>query len=441
MKNGRRRVRKGRLVVLALVIFAIIGAGVFCYVKPMIEEYYRVGFVVDKEDSSKVMYRNEQHEYVYGLQTIDGKQYYFDEKTGYMSKGLKEINGSKYMFNDEGVMVTNQFEHIKDKDSEHVSYFDHEGKMVKGLQTIQDKQYFFNEDGSLVTNQYKRLKIDETEQISYFDEEGKMVTGRKDIDGQDRFFDDNGKLSIDTEYLQTGIQNILNSYRGDISIYFKDLTSNESFVMNDHTYYPCCMIKVPSLITIYNCIRDGIITKTPQIEHWIDLMIRISDNTAFNNLMCAIGGGNGVKGVNMVTQTAHEIGMHDTDAKHGLKPGENYFSAGGANKSCAKDLGLAFEKIYRHEVATPELCDEMIEILKTCDDYEELQNGLPSDVAFAHKTGCAYALYHDGGIVYLDGREYILVCFSDNARYTVMMPEVSKFVYEYQANFMPSEIF
>lgn len=441
MKRGRHRVRKSRLIILILAILAILGAGAFYYVKPMVEEYYRVGFVESKEDSSQMQYRNENHEYVYGLQQIDGKQYYFDETTGFMYKGFKEINGSKYMFNDEGIMVKDQFEHIKNQDAEKVSYFDHEGKMVTGLQTIQENRYFFQEDGSLVTNQFKRLTIDEKEQISYFDEEGKMVTGKRTIDGTERYFDENGNLSVDTEYLQNGIQDILNKYRGDISIYFKDLTSNQNFVMNDHTYYPCCMIKVPSLITIYNCIRDGIITKTPQIERWVDLLIRISDNTAFNNLMCAIGGGNGVKGVNMVTQTAHELGMNDTYAKHGLKPGENYFSAGGANQSCAKDLGLAFEKIYRHEVATPELCDEMIEILKTCDDYEELQNGLPSDVEFAHKTGCAYALYHDGGIVYLNGREYILVCFSDNARYTVMMPEVSKFVYEYQANFMPSEIY
>lgn len=441
MKRGRHRVRKSRLIILILAILSILGAGAFYYVKPMVEEYYRVGFVTSKEDSSQIMYHNENHEYVYGLQQIEGKQYYFDETTGFMYKGIKEINGSKYMFDDDGVMVKDQFEHIKNQDAEQVSYFDHEGKMVTGLQMIQENRYFFQEDGSLVTNQFKRLTIDEKEQISYFDEEGKMVTGKRTIDGTERYFDENGNLSVDTEYLQNGIQDILNKYRGDISIYFKDLTSNQNFVMNDHTYYPCCMIKVPSLITIYNCIRDGIITKTPQIEHWVDLLIRISDNTAFNNLMCAIGGGNGVKGVNMVTQTAHELGMNDTYAKHGLKPGENYFSAGGANQSCAKDLGLAFEKIYKHEVATPELCDEMIEILKTCDDYEELQNGLPSDVEFAHKTGCAYALYHDGGIVYLNGREYILVCFSDNARYTVMMPEVSKFVYEYQANFMPNEIY
>ncbi len=440
MKKRKRRVHKGRLIILSLLILTIIGGCAFWYVKPIIEEYYRVGFVSNKEEPSQIMYKNDNHEYVYGLQKIEGNYYYFDETTGFMKIGIQEINGSQYLFHEDGTMVMNQFEQVKNHDVEQTSYFDQEGKMVHGLQRIQNHQYFFNEDGALVTNQFKRLKINDQEQISYFDEEGKMVTGRHNIDGMDRFFDDNGKLSIDTEYLQSGIQNILDSYRGDISIYFKDLTSNESFVINDHTYYPCCMIKVPSLITIYNCIRDGIIIKTPQIEHWIDLMIRISDNTAFNNLMCAIGEGNGVKGVNMVTQTAHDMGMLDTEAKHGLKPGENYFSAGGANKACAKDLGLAFEKIYRHEVATPELCDEMIEILKTCDDYEELQNGLPSDVAFAHKTGCAYALYHDGGIVYLDGREYILVCFSDNARYTVMMPEVSKFVYEYQANFMPSKI-
>ena len=439
MKKHRTLVKV--LIVLLVVLVTGGSIGYFCYLKPKIDEYNFVGFVQDKDDPTKKLYHNENHEYEHGLKEIDGKQYYFDEDTGFMLKGIYDINGSKYMFNDEGVMVKDSLEHININGIEQLSYFDEEGKMVKGLQEINGERYFFDEDGAAVTKQFKRIIVDDREQISYFDEEGKITKGRKNIDGVDRYFDEYGNLSIDTEYLQQGIQSILDQYHGDISIYFKDLTSNESFVMNDHTYYPCCMIKVPSLITIYNCIRDGSITKTPQVEHWIDLMIRISDNTAFNSLMTLIGGGDGTKGVAMVTQTARDIGMENTQARHGLKPGENYFSAGGANQSCAKDLGIAFEKIYRHEVANDELCEEMIEILKTCDDYEELQNGLPSDIDFAHKTGCAYALYHDGGIVYLNGREYILVCFSDQARYTVMMPEVSKFVYEYQANFMPSNIF
>ena len=49
------------------------------------------------------------------------------------------------------------------------------------------------------------------------------------------------------------------------------------------------------------------------------------------------------------------------------------------------------------------------------------------------KTGCADTYYHDGGIVYLPGRDYILVVFSKDVNvYTSLMYEISSCVFEYQ---------
>lgn len=412
MKKRKMKVWVKILIVgMILCVIACIPGYIFI-AKPILAEYNRTGFIPDQEDPTKIMYKNENREYVYGAQIIEGKHYYFDPTSGYMQTGFVKEEQDTYYYDTEGVMVT-------------------------GMHDIEGNTYLFGDDGIMKTNMYQKIDKDGQSQISYFDQDGKMLKGKQVIDGQEKLFDDSGKLIPDMAYIQNGIQEILNHYRGDISIYFKDLNTGNSFTINDHTFYPCCMIKVPSLITVYNCIRDGKIQKTDQVARWIDLMIRISDNTSFNSLMQLIGGGDGVKGVQLVTQTAKEMGLENTEVHHGLKPGENYFTEGGSNKSCPKDIALAFEKIYNHEVATPELCDEMIEILKTCDDYEELQAGLPEGLPFAHKTGCAYELYHDGGIVYLDGNPYIIVCFSDKAWYTKMMSDVSKFVYEYQSTLYP----
>lgn len=435
--HNKKKLKKG--VKFFLVILVLMIPAGFCgyefYLKGKIEEWTRVGFMPDPNDSSKTIYKDENREIVYGPQVIDGKNYYFEEETGWMVTGTHQEKDGIRFYGEDGAMVTGFNDQ---EDGKH--YYDENGVMVTGIRSIENEPYLFNDNGIMQTNCYKRGADGDESHVSYFDENGHIVKGRRNIDGTDRYFDDNGNLAVDIEYLQNGVQEVLNQWSGDISFYFKDIRSGQSFTINDHTYYPCCMIKVPSLITIYNAIADGTIQKTDQVAHWIDLMIRISDNTAFNNLMILLGGGSGPAGVNKVTETAHALGMSDTYARHGLQPGENYFAAGGINKSSPKDLGVAFEKIYNHEVATPELCDEMIEILKTCDDFEELQAGLPEGTPFAHKTGCAEAIYNDGGIVYGPTGDYIIVCFSNNAKYIPMMTAVSKYVYEYEASLIPEGV-
>lgn len=92
------------------------------------------------------------------------------------------------------------------------------------------------------------------------------------------------------------------------------------------------------------------------------------------------------------------------------------------------------EKLYRGEIISKERSGQMIELLKRCNDAEQIQAGLPANVPYAHKTGEAYALFHDGGIVYTDNGDYILVMFSDGVNYKAMMSEVSAYIYNFTMN-------
>lgn len=440
MKNNKHKKKLKKEVKVFLVILIAIAStftmAYHFYLGPMLKEMNRVGFIQDKENPTEVIYKNKNHEIVYGPKKIKGKHYYFDEKTGHMKKGpIKQKDGIHY-YGEDGAMVTG---FVNQEDGKHY-YQPKTGIMLTGVQKIDGEKYVFEDNGIMKTNSFCRGMDGNEKHVSYLDENGHQVKGRRNIDGVDRYFDENGNIAVDTEQLQQGVQQVLNNWSGDISFYFKDLQSNQSFSINDHTFYPCCMIKVPSLITIFNAIAEGRITRSEQVNHWIDLMIRISDNTSFNNLMAVLGGGNPAKGVAEVTQTAHDLGMNDTYARHGLEPGENTFSTNGKNQSSPHDLGIAFEKIYRHEVATPELCDEMIEILKSCDDHDELEAGLPAGTPFANKTGCADALYHDGGIVYGPTNDYIIVCFSNGASYMKMMSAVSEYVYNYMDQLIPEGV-
>ena len=108
-------------------------------------------------------------------------------------------------------------------------YYDENGKQVIGLQTIDSDQYYFADDGRMKTSCFQSIASD----LYYFDEDGKMVTGKTTIHGISYIFDENGKLQLDIASLQTQIQSILSTYPGNNAVYFKDLDTEDSFLIND----------------------------------------------------------------------------------------------------------------------------------------------------------------------------------------------------------------
>lgn len=357
--------------------------------------------------SSTMVYVNEDGELAHGMQKIGKDYYYFSKETGFMKKGFQTINHKTY-------------------------YFDKNGKRVTGLHTVNGKTYYFEKDGQMLKKKFKAYTKDEKPMLSYFDQKGHMVTGTKTIHKKKYVFDQSGNLQIDIEKLQNDVQEILSQYSGDISVYFKDLRTRKGFEIHPESMYPCCMIKTVALAAVFQEIDAGTIDYA-QYEQWIEPMITISDNTSYNVLMEVIGDGNGLYALHKANVLAQQIGMRNTALHHGLQPGQHFFTDGGANVSCANDIGIFFEKLYDHELGSKKSCDQMIDLFKRCTDYTALQSGLGQNVEFAHKTGCADTYYHDGDIVYLPGRDYILVVFSKDVNvYTSLMYEISSCVFEYQ---------
>lgn len=77
---------------------------------------------------------------VTGWQKIDGKWYFFDEKSGAMKKGWISNNGKTYYLGTDGVMVIG-FNEVNGE----TYYFDGSGKMLLGWQKLDGKWYFFDE--------------------------------------------------------------------------------------------------------------------------------------------------------------------------------------------------------------------------------------------------------------------------------------------------------
>lgn len=358
------------------------------------------GFVQILPFSDAIMVYVDQNGHLYhGNLEIDGKEYHFNEDSGFMTRGFVTHKTNTY-------------------------YYDQKGHKLYGFQTINDHTYYFDKNGKMAKDTYVAFSKDGQLHLDYYDKNGEKT--KQEVD-------------FDIEEIQSQVQKVLSKYDGDISVYFKDLRTEQSFYINPKNMYPCCMIKVPALIKIFQEIENGNIDHAAHATE-IEQMITISSNTAYNNLAALLGGGNGIFGLYQINQMCIEQGLENTELHHGLLPGENFFTDGGANTSNPKDIGILFEKLYKKEIISNKACQDMISILKACEDRDEIQAGLDKGIEFAHKTGAADLLYHDGGIVYLPGRDYILVIFSNEvSRMYDMMQEVSKTILNYQKSLTGSK--
>lgn len=116
-------------------------------------------------------------------------------------------------------------------------------------------------------------------------------------------------------------------------------------------------------------------------------MIRTSDNTATNILIRKIG----METINQnltkwgATKTRLNRVMMDMEA---VKQGrENYVNA-------------LLRMIYDKKLANPILCDEMMSMLKNCEDETTIPSQLPKDLEIAHKTGTLAYVRGDAAIVF-----------------------------------------
>ena len=397
--------------IMYILLFSLLAFWTISFVK-----FYsiksEVGFI---QRDGGVIYKDENRHQYFGMHEIDGKTYYFDPNTGYISEGFKKVGSKTFYFKKNGTVNT-------------------------GLKKIKGDTYFFNKDGSIIKDELTFIDVDGKMQRSCFDENGKMLISKStEIDGIQYSFDENGALYYDIKYLQKHVEEIAAKYKGTSSIYFKDLTTGETFSSNDRTYYACCMIKVPALVAVYQQIENGTIDfKSNQSD--IEKMIFISDNTAFNHLMKKIGKDDGLKGLDLANTAARTYGMDSTVLHHGLKPGEDFFTDGESNISSAKDSGVLLENLYNGKVINEQRSKEMIELLKQCADTTKLVEGLPANTVIAHKSGDAELeagnYNHDGGIIYLPNRNYILSVYTkDVTDPAAIMKEISQFVYKYQSIF------
>lgn len=230
--------------------------------------------------------------------------------------------------------------------------------------------------------------------------------------------------------IKSRLEHIYSNIPGKVSFYYKDLVTEEVIAFNENQpLIAASIIKIPVLIEILQMIEKGELSAGQRVTIWdkdkvpscgaltymdeglevtlrdlYTLMIIHSDNTATNILI-------NMAGIDNVNKTLEDLGSSNSKLNRllfdsaGQKRGlENYISS--------YDIGVLLEKIYRKEILTEGICQEIERVMKLQRLGSKIPYLLPKDLVIGHKTGEDSGITHDMGIIYGD-RPFVF-CFASN---------------------------
>lgn len=258
----------------------------------------------------------------------------------------------------------------------------------------------------------------------------------------------------------------LSSQHGTFAVAFRDLTSGETLLINEHeTFHAASTMKTPVMIEVFKQASEGrlslhdsvaiknefrsivdgtpyslspgddsegdlykIIGKKRSLSSVVYDMIISSSNLATNIIIELVD-------ARKVTETMRAIGAPDIQVLRGVEDSKAY-ARGMNNTTTAYDLMVIFERLAREEMVDEAASRAMIDILLDQRFNEIIPALLPKDVRVAHKTGNITGVRHDSGIVILpDGRRYVLVILSkdldDEKGAIESMARVSRIIYDH----------
>jgi len=240
-------------------------------------------------------------------------------------------------------------------------------------------------------------------------------------------------------------------FDGALGVAAIDLTTGRIFGLHRDTVFPqASVIKIAILARMYQAARAGKfmldehLTIEPReavggsgrlqdrlksggpvtltVRELIAAMIEWSDNTATNKCIA-------LAGMEDVNRMMDELGFRHTRLRRKMMDSAAV-ARGEENVSTPEEMARLAETIYRGKLVDAAASREMVEILKKVEGG--IHEGLPLDIEAASKTGELPGARGETGIVFLEGRPFVLSvmsAFIDDRRTPV--PEVTRIVYRY----------
>lgn len=177
-----------------------------------------------------------------------------------------------------------------------------------------------------------------------------------------------------------------------------DLSTGRAFAHNGKLVTAqASLIKVPILVTAFAQIQAGAL-KLDDVRDQLTRMIRDSDNEATNQI---------IKLVTMQRVNAQmlALGLPNTRLRRIMLD----FPAATRdeeNTSTPEEMARLLALIHREKVVSPQACREMLALMKLV--RADFRGALPAAVESASKPGQVEGVRTEAGIVYLEGRPYVL---------------------------------
>ena len=99
------------------------------------------------------------------------------------------------------------------------------------------------------------------------------------------------KEEVKLSKLRIKINEKLKGYRGNWSVYVKDLKTGDVLSINETSMYPASVIKLFVMEAVYAGAAEKKISLNSYVNGLLDSMITISDNESYNELVRTVGQG------------------------------------------------------------------------------------------------------------------------------------------------------
>ena len=236
--------------------------------------------------------------------------------------------------------------------------------------------------------------------------------------------------------LRTMIENQVAAYDGDWSVYVKNLSTDESFVVNDQPMKSASVMKLFIMGTVYKAFETGDLERTDEIMSLMNNMIINSDNEASNQLLYKLGDSDYAAGIAKVDAFIEAYGFSEMTVEYnGFNNSATNTSSEHYNQVSAKDCGKLLEDIYRRTWVSRSVSNEMEAMLLSQNTRYKIPAGLPDGVLCGNKTGEMSSTENDAAIIYAEDCDYILVVLSSDwgSKDTAIsrIRDISSVVYEY----------
>jgi len=261
--------------------------------------------------------------------------------------------------------------------------------------------------------------------------------------------------------LQKKIEALIKDYHGVIGIYVKELKKDRVVRIAQDTIFPTAsIVKVPIMLGLMDKMHKGELAydslftykdslyyagsdilgsfkenATISLKKLIMLMLTTSDNTASLWLQSIAGTGT------RINELLAGFGFENTRVNSRTPGREGFRAIYQWGMTTPYEMGTLLEKVYKHQLFSPAICDRMLRCLgRNFWDENEAISQIPATIEVFSKNGCVDASRSEVMIVNAPHRPYIFCIFTkknndiswgrDNEAWALAR-KISKLLWEY----------